>query len=296
MNYTTNILVLLSFYAVLATSLNLLVGAGGLFSVAHAMFLGAGAYTAAVVTVTHDQSWWISLPIGAAVAGVIGVLIAAISLRVSEEYLVIGSFGIQVMGTSLLFGFRDITGGAIGIAGIPLPSIAGRAIVPGWGFVAASWVLAALCIGAMAIVDRSSFGRSLRAVRDDPIGARAIGKNVTAIKVQTFAACSAIAGLVGTAYAMFIGVVTPLQFDIHLSILLLSMIIIGGVGSIRGSLAGATIIVLLPEIVRRLPLSDTLAGPGEQVLYGLILLAVIFTRPTGLFPERGLKNQHGFAR
>lgn len=286
MGYIENLIVLAALFAALAVTLNLLMGTGGLFSVAHALFFGLGAYSSSILTVTAGWPWVATLPLAVGVAALVSLLIALVSLRVSEDYLIIGSFGLQIIGTNVLLNWRGLTGGPVGVSGIPLPQLFGWHIVSGPDFVllaGATLAVTALVVGSLQL---SPFGRGLRAIRDDETAARACGKAAVAFKVQAFLIAGALAGLAGAVYASYIGFVSPEQFTIELSILFLAMIIVGGVGTIRGAIAGAVLLLAVPEILRALSLPRDLIGPGQQVLYGLTLIAFALLRPQGLFPDR----------
>lgn len=283
-DYLAGLVIVFLLYAVLSVSLNMLVGQAGLFSVAHALFFGVGAYATAIVMVKLHYGWPLSAVIGMATASLIGVLIAAISLRVIEDYLVIGSFGLQVIGTTALFNWTPLTGGVGGIAGVPLPTILGWTPSDSAGFVWMSLAVAAVGVGVIAILDRSPWGRILRATRDDPIACAALGKNPTTYKISAFVIAGALAAIAGSVYAAYRSFISPDDFTIDLSILLLAMVVVGGLDSIPGAIVGTALLVALPEVLRAVSLPPKAVGPAEQIAYGLLLIAFAALRPSGLIP------------
>lgn len=281
-DYVGNLIVVALIYAVLSSTLTVLIGQGGLLSVAHAMFFGVGGYATALLTTKRAWSWELAIVAGILLSAVLAMAVAAISLRVHEDYLVIASFGLQIIGTSLLSNLSGLTGGVSGVPGIPLPSLFGWTPGSVVGFVWLAAGTAVVCIGAVVAVSRSAFGRVLRACRDDPVAAAALGKRSALYKISIFAITSGIAALTGGIYAMYRGFVSPDDFTVDLSILVLTMVVIGGLGKISGAVLGAVLIVALPELIRHFDLPASLVGPVEQIIYGVALVIVVLIRPQGL--------------
>jgi len=135
-------------------------------------------------------------------------------------------------------------------------------------------------------VPRSPFGLLLQAIREDQLVPQALGKNVIGLKIKVFVLSGAVAALGGSLYAHYITFINPDTFDVHASIFILSMVLVGGMGTLWGPVLGAAMLVALPELLRFLPFSSTTLGPARQIVYGLILVAFCFARPDGLVRRR----------
>lgn len=293
MDYALNLLVAMCLYAVLAMTLNLLVGQAGLFSVAHAAFYGIGGYATGVLTAQHG---WDPLPAagaGVLLAALVGLVISTIALRIHEDYLVIASFGLQVIATSVLLNWIDVTGGPMGVTRIPRPELFGVRITTRQEFLILALALAAITFLALWRLTSSPFGRTLKAIREDEVAAQSLGKPVAAYKVWAFVIAAGLAALAGSVYAHYVRFVSPTDFTIHQSILVLSMVIVGGMGNLFGAVAGAVLLLLVPELLRFLSLPSQVLGPVQQIAYGALLILFARLRPEGLFGERWRLRVHG---
>lgn len=281
-DYIGNLLILVLLYSVLSSTLTVLIGQAGLFSVAHALFFGIGGYVTGLLMIKQHWPWVPAIIASMVLGAVVAMLVATISMRVHEDYLVIASFGLQVIGSSLLVNLSSVTGGVAGVADIPLPTLFGWSVSTVQDFVYLSAGTAVVCVAAIVGISRSHYGRVVKACRDDPIAAAALGKRPALYKISIFAITSAIAAFAGGVYAFYRGFISPDDFTVDLSILVLVMVVIGGLGKISGAMLGAILIVVLPELVRRLDLAPSLVGPIEQVIYGIALIVVVLIRPEGL--------------
>ena len=184
----------------------------------------------------------------------------------------------------------DLTRGPLGISGIPRPNIFGLTATSPLDFVVLTALLAALAYFIVARISSGPFGRVLHAIREDETFAESLGKNVLRFKVVAFAVSAALAAVAGSLYAHFITFIDPTSFTVTESILVLSMVIIGGAGSLWGSLAGAIVLVTLPEALRLIGLPTLEAAILRQVIYGSLLVAMMIIRPAGLL------GRYGFGR
>ena len=285
MGYWQTLVVLVALFGSLAVSLNLLLGSGGIFSVSHALVFGVGAYATAILETRTGASFLVTVLVGMALAGLINLLIAGVSLRVSEDYLIIASFGLQLIGTTVLNGW-SLTGGADGIYGVPYPKIFGWTIDSAGAFIGVSIGLLVITVVVVETIERSSWGLALRAARDDEVGARAYGVHTRMLKTATCVASGALAAVVGSLYVGFITLASPVEFNIQISILLLSMVVIGGNGSTVGVILGAALLEYVPQGLQQISLPSNYIGPGQQVIYGLMLVLIPLLRPRGIFPSR----------
>ena len=285
--YILGVLIMVVIFGVLAVSLDLLIGYTGLFTIVHGALFGMGAYTSAVLAKTLGIGFW-GGGLGALVAGgLVSLMIAIPSMRISGHYLVLASFGVQEVLHALYLNLDSVTGGPGGLRGIPRPTFFGTEIASNAAYLALYSALAAVLVLFLFALVRSPFGLLLRAIREDELVPQALGKPVVALKIKAFMVSGATAGFAGAMYAHYITFVSPETFDVHASILILSMVLIGGMGTLWGSLLGAMVLITLPEALRFLPLDSTSLGPLRQVVYGLVLVVFCFVRPRGLAGGRG---------
>jgi branched-chain amino acid transport system permease protein len=282
MEYLLHILVLIGIYAVLATALDLLLGQTGFLSVAHAAFYGLGAYSSALLTVHLGVHFVTGVLVGMLVAAFFSLLLSLPSLRLHDDYFVIATFGFQMIAYSILNNSVSLTRGPLGIPGIPRPSILGFSIESKSSFLALVLAFALVAHLVVYLITSSPLGRILRAIREDEILAASLGKNVVASKVTVFAVSALLAASAGSLISHYITFVDPTSFTVMESILVISMVIIGGAGSRWGPLMGASVLVTLPEILRFVGLPNSVAGNLRQLIYGTLLVVVMIFRPRGL--------------
>ena len=285
--YIVGVLVVVVIFGLLAVSLDLLIGYTGLFTIVHGALFGMGAYTSAILAKSLGFGFWGGGLAAMAAGGLISLLIAIPSLRVSGHYLVLASFGVQEVLHALYLNLDGITGGPAGMRGIPRPRLFGTEITSNTSYLMLYSVLSAMVILFILVLVRSPFGLLLKAIREDELVPQALGKPVVALKIKAFMVSGAAAGFAGAMYAHYITFVSPETFDVHASILILSMVLIGGMGTLWGPFLGAVVLVVLPEALRFLPLDSATVGPLRQVVYGMVLMVFCFVRPRGLAGGRG---------
>lgn len=282
MDYLFNILVFIGIYTILAVSLDLVAGQIGILSIAHAGFYGLGAYTSALLTVYVKAPFLGGVFLGMTIAALVSLIVSLPSLRLHEDYFVIATFGFQIILFSIFNNWVNVTRGPLGIPGIPAPSILGWTFNSSTDFV----VLTAIWAGCSYFIVRrladSPFGRVLRAIREDEIFAQAMGKNTLRFKVTAFAVSAALAASAGSLYAHFITYIDPSSFTVMESILVISMVIIGGADSPWGPVVGALLLVTFPELLRFVGLPNSVAANLRQIFYGLLLVIMMMIRPSGL--------------
>lgn len=289
MSYLAHLLTVTCIYAILAISLDLLVGFTGLLSLAHALFFGIGAYATAMLT-PAGVSPFLAIATGAAVAAIASSLIALPSIRIRGIYLLIVTIAVQAVFTVVLLNLSDVTGGPGGIPNIPPMSVFGYPL-RGLYFLAFVAIISIASFFFVLRLSRSPFGVLLQAIRDDEIGCLMLGKNVNWAKICVFALSGAVAAIAGSLYAHYTSYVDPRGFDIIVSISILLMVMLGGAGTIYGPALGALIVTLLPEILRFVPGPAGAAGATRQLIYGLLLVVLILFRPQGVLGKRD-RNSH----
>lgn len=290
MDYLLHILIFVGIYAILAVSLDLIVGHAGFLSMAHGAFLGLGAYASALVTVQWGAPFFVGILSGAALAAVVSLLVSIPSLRLHGDYFIIATFGFQIIVFSVFNNWMEVTRGPLGIPGIPQPVILGWHVDSNVEFVVLVTVIAVLAYLVVWRITTSPFGRVLRAIREDEVTARAMGKNTLRFKVTAFAVSAALAASAGSLYAHYITYIDPTSFTVMESILIISMVIVGGAGSLWGPLIGAFVLVTLPEGLRFLGLPSAVAAHLRQIIYGSLLVVMMMVRP------RGLVGRYSFGR
>lgn len=290
MEYLLHIFVLVGIYVVLAISLDLLAGHTGLLSIAHAAFYGLGAYTSALLAVYLGASFLMGVLTGMVIGAMVSLVVSLPSLRLHDDYFVIATFGFQMILFSILNNWMALTHGPLGIPGIPQPSIFGWTIRSQIGFVVLVGIFAAFAYVVVGRIITSPFGRVLRAIREDEVFARALGKNTVRFKVTTFAVSAALAASAGSLYAHYITYIDPTSFTVTESILVISMVIVGGAASPWGPLIGAVVLIALPEGLRFIGFPSSVAANLRQIFYGFLLVVMMMVRP------RGLAGRYSFGR
>lgn len=272
--YVADLVTLVCINVVVAVSLNLVTGLLGQLVLGHAGFMLVGAYAAGLFTKSSSLPLVYSLPIGLVLAGILaavfGVIIGVPALRLRGDYLAIITLGfgeiIRVVANNL-----KITNGAMGLGGIK--SLANRQNPA--GMLPFVFFIAVAVIFMMFTFGRSRHGRAIIAIREDEIAAEASGINTTYYKLLAFVLAAFIAGVAGGLYAHQIGMVDPAKYDFNRSVEYLIMVVLGGMGSITGSVISATVLTILPEALRSF--SDY-----RMLAYSVVLILVMLFRPTGL--------------
>jgi branched-chain amino acid transport system permease protein len=286
MDFWFSYIALASIYVLLGLSTNLLVGIAGIFSVSQAAVFGVGAYIVAFFLMNDVLSFLPALAIAAVGCIALNVLVTLPALRVAGDYFVVTSFGIQLLATAVFTNWTDGTGGANGLPGIPPPDLAGKTLET-------SGAVVGLCLAAMGLgclvfwlVMRAPFGRLLRAIREDELAVAAAGKSVLRAKVSAAALAGAFAGSAGGLYATFLSFIDPSSFDLDSSVLLLTMVVVGGARTLAGSIIGPFLLLALPQILTLVEIPTTIAAAARQLIYGVLLIAFMLFRPQGLAGEK----------
>jgi branched-chain amino acid transport system permease protein len=290
MDYVVHIAIIALLFATVAESLDLVTGHAGLLSVCQAAFFGIGAYSSAILTTRMATSFSVGLIAGVAVSILLSLLVSLPSLRLRDDYFVIATFGLQVILSSIFNNWMDLTRGPLGIPGIPQPVIFGWHVDSHLEFLALAAAFACFAYFVVYRITSSPFGRVLHAIREDEVFAKAHGKNTLYFKVTAFAVSAALAASAGSLYAHYITYIDPTSFTVMESILIISMVIIGGAGSTWGPLVGAVVLVTLPEALRFVGLPSAVAANLRQIIYGSLLVIMMMFRPRGLVGKYGFNK------
>lgn len=285
--YLQNIAVLFCINAILALTLNFIMGYAGIFSLAHAIFFGVGAYTTAYIALHFSDSLLLCMAASAGLTALLSMALALPALRVRGEYFVAASMGLQVIGVTIFSEWKSVTGGLGGMIGIPRPSLFGFVFNDDLSFLLLCVVVLLLVIGVTALLVRGSFGRSLMAIRDSESAAQSYGKHVNAVKALSVAVSAGLAGVAGTLYAFYMSFINVESFTLEFSILLMAMVIIGGTGTLFGPVVGAALLMSLPAALTYLPfLPPSELGTIQQIIYGVAMVLLMMFRPGGLIGGR----------
>jgi branched-chain amino acid transport system permease protein len=273
---------------IMAVSLNLINGYTGQFSLGHAGFMAVGAYTSAVITnhfgalnfFAANGIFAVALLAGGVAAAVAGLLVGIPTLRLRGDYLAIVTLGFGEI-IRVIFQNMDAVGGARGLS-----------VSHGWTNLFWTFGLAAVTVYVVAALVNSTYGRGFIAVRDDEIAAEAMGINTTKYKVTAFVIGAFFAGLAGGLYAHSTQFLTPNGFGFMFSITFVVMVILGGMGNTVGVILAAILLTLLPEGLRVLAGINHLGwiGNTRMIIYSLLLIVLMLTRPQGLFAFRKQRN------
>lgn len=274
--YYYGIFVTVGINIILVLGLNLVTGFTGQLHLGHAAFMAIGAYTAGILATAAKITFLPALLAGGCVAAVFGVIVGLPTLRLRGDYLAIATLGFgEIVRITLLN--LDITGGPFGLRGIPrvtnLPIVIAVVIV--------TYVV------LLSLV-RSRIGRALIAIREDEVAAAAMGIETTRMKVTAFTVAAFFAGIAGALFAFWFRYLNPSSFGFMVSIELLAMVVLGGLGNLLGSVLGAGIITYLPELLRT---SAPAIAEHRMVFYGALLVIVMILRPNGLL---GTSSEHGW--
>lgn len=281
-DYLLDIAILSGIYAILAIGLNVIVGFTGLLNLGFAAFYAIGAYTYALFNVKLGLGFWQSLPFSIGLTALSGFILAVPALRLKGDYLAIVTLGFGEIIHLVINNWDSLTNGPNGISGIDVPYVFGMSM---GGLNKFYYITLFAVMFAYIVVKRirlSRIGRAWIAIREDEIGASTTGINTTRFKLYAFAFGSLWAGLAGALFAAKMQFVSPESFTFVESVLILSMVILGGLGNIKGVIIGAVIMVILPELLREVQ-------SYRMLVLGIGLIAMMVFRPQGLLS--GIRNK-----
>lgn len=292
-----NALVDVGIYVLLALGLNVTVGFAGLLDLGYAAFFAIGAYAYGLLAGPQFHlhvPFWIVLFVGAALAAICGLLIGTPTLRLRGDYLAIVTLGFGLIVPQVFQNLTKYTGGPNGLSALDVPSAFGRSF--GTGATAFWYVtLAAIAAAVLLVVNvrDSRLGRAWMAIREDELAARHVGINPTVVKLAAFSTGAAIAGLAGVIFAAKLSLVSPDLFGFQVSVLVLSMLVLGGMGNVGGVVIGAVLLALVNGTI--LPqLGSIVGGVARGIdltndnffIYGGVLVLLMLFRPEGILPNR----------
>lgn len=281
--YLVNIGILCGIFTVLCLSLNLITGYMGQVTLGHAAFYGIGAYTAAILSTRLGWGFLATMAAAAIISALFGILLGMPTLRLSGNYLAIATMAFGEIARLVELNWVGLTRGPLGIPAIPSPSLFGITFDDVRGKYYIVLILVILTVIVIHNLINSRPGRCLLAIKGDSLAAEAMGINVFRYKIMCFAVSAAIAGLAGGFYAHYMTFIDPTSFAGDTSTQILSMAILGGLGSIPGSILGAVTLTALPELLRDLM-------DYRQIIYGAILVFMVLVKSDGLLGSVNLEH------
>lgn len=266
--YVLRVCVYICIYSILASSLNLISGVCGQVSMGHAAFSGIGAYTSALISLYFGLPWPVCLLLACVVAGITGALIGIPALRLQGGYLVICTVGFNELVRLILLNWSSLTRGPMGLTNIARPVLFGIRIKAGSQYLYVALTLFLIIYVLLNNIIRSKYGRNLRAIKEDETAAETMGIHVHREKVIAFALASALAGTAGSMLAHYMVYISPSLFVGDYSTTYLSMVVLGGMGNMAGSVIAALVLTVLPELLRGL-------DSYRMLIYGLLLILLM---------------------
>lgn len=274
--YLIRVFIMIGIYSLLGLGLNLLTGYTGQVSLGHAGFFAIGAYTSALLSIHLHLNFIPAFLISAVLTGLCGLLLGLPTMRLSGSYLTIVTLGFGEIVKMVLLNWSSVTNGPMGIKNIPKPQLFGQELTLANGGMYYLMLVLILLVSLLCVVIiHSRTGRAFIAIKDDELAATMMGIRTSHFKILSFVFSAGIAGLAGAFYAPVIGYIDPNTFTFDVSTLIISIVILGGMGTMRGIYLGAAILIAFPEIARFLM-------DWRFVVYGLVLVVMMRFRPQGL--------------
>ena len=288
--YHLDVLTSAGLYALLALGLNIVVGFTGLLHLGYAAFFAIGAYAYGLLNLRLGVPFWVGAVPAIAIAGVFGVVLGIPAIRVRGDYLAIVTLGFGEIVRITVTNLEPWTGGPNGLLGIAHPAlwIPGRGVYDFGVSSAPYYYLVLACTLGIAVVcvriGRSRVGRAWAAIREDELAASCVGIDTFQLKLLAQGLGAAIAGLAGAIFAAKQGTITPDSFDFVLSVMILAMVVLGGLGSVAGAIFGALVLGILPELLRGFE-------QYRVMLFGVVMIVIMRLRPQGLLGSVQIRQE-----
>lgn len=281
--YIIRLAILSGVFVILALSLNLLTGFAGQISLGHIAFYGIGAYTAAILSKNYGMNFLACMVLAVLVTALFGLLLGLPTLKLGGYYLAIVTLGFSEIVRLVEINWMDLTNGPLGISAIPKPELFGIKLSSSNAYYYICLILVVLTLVIIKNILDSRIGYALGTVRGDDNASKFMGVDVFRYKIMAFMISAALAGLAGAFYAQYVTFIDPTSFASDQSTLILIMVIFGGVGSLPGSVIGAVVLTLVPELLRGLM-------EYRMLIYGVVLVFMMLVRPQGLLGKLNFKH------
>ncbi len=279
--YQTNIMISALIYVMLGLGLNIVVGLAGLLDLGYVAFYAVGAYSYALLNYHYGLNFWMALPIGGVLGAMFGILLGFPVLRLRGDYLAIVTLGFGEIIRIILENWNEFSFGPSGIAHIPRPPLFGIELSVQGSTIFVYYIMIGLCLFTIFVVNRlqnSRIGRAWIALREDEIACQAMGIDKAKTKLTAFALGATWASMGGVVFAAKTTFVNPASFTIWESIIILCVVVLGGMGSIVGVIAGALVLILMPEYLRAF-------SEYRMLAFGVLLVVMMIFRPGGIIPN-----------
>ena len=291
MEYLLHIGIMLCIYIILVLSTNMTVGMANLLTLCQAAFYGIGAYIGTYFLMQFNLPFVVIALMVMLATGLTSLVISYASVKLKGDYFILGTLGFQMIIYTILYNWIDVTHGPYGIPGIPSIKLFGIwSLASIYAYFFFSVALAVVIALIFSRLQHSPYGRMLKAIRTDELSAQALGRNTIRLKSWAFFISAAFASLAGVIYASYVSYIDPTSFTLDESIFIVTALFIGGIGSrVWGPIAGAAMVVILPELLSLIGLPNAVADNLRAIIYGIILIVLMFYRPQGLLGDAKLK-------
>ncbi len=280
--YFIHLAIIVGIYLILTLSLQLALGYTGLINLGHIAFFAIGAYTSALLAL-NGISFIIAILLAGVISALSGFLLSIPTNKLKGDYLALATLAFTFVVYAVTLNWTGLTRGPLGLSGIPKPSILGFSFSSNLSFLILTIIIALVVYFIIKLLVDSPFGRVLEATRDNELATKVLGKNTFKIKSICLGTSAFFAGIAGSLYAHYITYIDPSSFTIMQLIPILSIVIIGGLASLKGTVIATIILMLLPEPLRFIGFPSSIVGPMRQIIYALILLLILIYRPKGFF-------------
>jgi branched-chain amino acid transport system permease protein len=275
-----SILGIFAIYAIVALSLDIVLGRAGIYDMGHAVYFGIGAYVTAILNVTYGVPVLFTLPVAALLAALAGLVLAFPIIKLRGDYLLVATIGFnEIFRLAMVNDIFGLTGGPNGLYGIGTPSLFGLELDSQEALFYLDWVVLGLVLLLLRNLEHSRFGRAIRYLREDELAAATLGLDPRFYKVLAFALGAGIAGVAGALFATQLSAVSPNAFDFAISVTFFAIVVVGGQASIPGVLLGTVLMFIVPEIFRQL-------ADYRYLFFGVAMIGVMILRPQGIWPRR----------
>lgn len=285
MNYIVHLGIMVGIYLPLAYSQNLTLGFGGLISFCHAAFYGIGAYTYAILLVDAHVHPLVSLVAAVLMTTALAVPVAAASLKFRDDLFLFVTLGFQMIIFVILYNWIGLTRGPYGISGIPRPELFDLTLRTPLSYMMLVIVMNILLLPLLFALYKSPFGMILKTLRENETAAESLGINANFVYFQALIISAGFAALPGAFYAAYVTYIDPTSFTLKESIFLVAILLVGGSGNRKGPFVGVLIMLLMPELLRFLGMPDTIAHNMREIIYGALLIILMYARPQGIAGE-----------
>lgn len=279
--YFLHIIIISGIFVLLASSLNLITGYTGRLNLGHAAFYGIGAYSSTLLAMRLGISFWFSMPLAGLITVFFGILIGIPCLKLKGSYLAITTLAFGEITRLAMMNLVTLTNGPLGIRGIPGPSaifFRNSLFLSFESKISYYYLLLALCLVCLLVIHRllnSQIGKTFMAIREDEVRAGTVGIDTTQIKIMNFALGAFFAGIAGSFYAHYVRFISPDTFTLNETFTILTMVVVGGLGTFYGPIVGGVIFTFLPEFLRAI-------AQYRMMIYGLMMSVAIIFMPEGI--------------